>query len=202
MDPEKSNDIREQVASLAARLFREPGIEFDSVDHALYVVLCESAREYLSAYPGTEDGKWTTNDLWAMLQSLFENLAPQAVDYSPEAPLRMVDFQKVPDPSRWRSDDRHIVSVYAIYQMTRIEGQYNAHTREFRILRGLASKSCRTYKSPSGASSAVIRELNPKVSPVRKWQTFWKVLGDGRDLGNYLTQEGIGSPSGRKPSSK
>lgn len=201
MDPEKSNDIREQIASLGARLFREDG-GFDGPHEALYVVLCEAGREYLSACSETEDGKWTTNQIWGTLQSLFENLAPQAVDYSPEAPLRMVDFEKAVDPLRWPSGDRHIVSVYAIYQMTRVEGQYNARTREFRILRGLASKSCRTYKSPSGASSAVIRELNPKVSPVRKWQTFWKVLGDGRDLGNYLTQEGIGSPSGRKSGKK
>lgn len=190
MDPEKSNDIREQVASLAARLFRESGIKFDSVDHALYVVLCESAREYLGAYPGTEDGKWTTNDLWATLQSMFENLAPQAVDYSPEAPLRVVDFEKAEVAQGWPSD-RYIVPVYAIYQMKRIEGQYNARTHEFRILKGLSMNARRTYKTPSGASSAVIQELNPSVTPVRQWRSFWTVAGDGRELGVYITQEGI-----------
>lgn len=194
MDPEKSNDIREQVASLAARLFRDSDEEFDSTDHALYVVLCAAAREYLSDYPGTEDGRWTGNDLWATLQSMYENLAPEAVDYDPKAPLRMVSYEAALVDMR-RDNPDNIVSVYAIYKMARVHGEYNVATHEFRLTKGpLNRERLRTYRSPSGATTAVIEQLNPGVKPVRNWKTFWKVHADGRDLWQYLVQSGKADP--------
>jgi hypothetical protein len=86
LEPEKRGEVREEVANLAARLFREGSQEFDSVDETLFVVLCEAAREYLSTYPGIEEGAgWSGRDLWATVQALHENLEEEAVDYAGRA---------------------------------------------------------------------------------------------------------------------
>lgn len=81
MSDEADHEIREQIAAIASRQFNESDNEYDSVDHALFVVLVNAAREYLSAYHNTEDGAWTSGDLWATIQALHENLEEESVDY-------------------------------------------------------------------------------------------------------------------------
>lgn len=96
MERERDAELREQVAALAARLFRESDQEFDGTDHALFVVLMAAAREYLSDYPGTEEGRWTRRDLWATLQSVHELLEEEAVDFPDEGEVRTASLPDRP----------------------------------------------------------------------------------------------------------
>ena len=68
----KNEQIREEIRELSATVFDEDG-GFQEAREAVYVVLYEVAREYLG-------DPFTVADLWAMVQSLLENLEAYATD--------------------------------------------------------------------------------------------------------------------------
>ncbi|WP_193097138.1 hypothetical protein [Streptomyces sp. C8S0] len=79
-------------------------------------------------------------------------------------------------------DDNHdngAVPVHAIYFGTRTCGFFDPTTRHLTVTDGPAQG---TYKSPSGASRAVLQALNPAVSPVRTGWLFWKITATGEPL--------------------
>jgi hypothetical protein len=115
LETEREAELREQVASIAARLFKESDQEFDGTDHALFVVLMAAMREYLSDYPGTEDGRWTRRDLWAALQSAHELLEEEAVDFPDEGETRSASLPDRPTLAVVRNlmQLSHVKSTYS-----------------------------------------------------------------------------------------
>lgn len=71
------------------------------------------------------------------------------------------------------------VPVYAVYASTRIEGQFDPITGALTIKDGPSQGH---YKSPSGASAAVLRALRPSVNPFRSGWAFWRVCSTGHPL--------------------
>ncbi|MCX5206904.1 hypothetical protein OG897_36575 [Streptomyces sp. NBC_00237] len=76
------------------------------------------------------------------------------------------------------------VSVYAIYARQRIHGRYDPNTRSVTLTDGPAPGP---YKTPSGASAAVVRALNPDVPPIRNGWHFWRLTKDGQPLNTLRT---------------
>ncbi|CAL9474975.1 hypothetical protein [Streptomyces sp. enrichment culture] len=71
------------------------------------------------------------------------------------------------------------VAVHALYGGVRIEGEYDPATRTLTVTEGPAIGH---YRSPSGAASAVLQALNPKVKPNRNGWSFWTITENGRLL--------------------
>jgi hypothetical protein len=83
------------------------------------------------------------------------------------------------DPQDPAGDEDRVVAVYAIYARLRIEGHYTPRTRALTITHG---PGLGPYKSPSGATTAVVRALRPGVTPNRSGWDFWIVDDTGERL--------------------
>lgn len=64
------------------------GDKADDRPHAMYVIMCEAARQYLG------DG-YSRTDLWSTVQSLQENLEDGLVGASSDTSLPMVQFESI-----------------------------------------------------------------------------------------------------------
>ncbi|MFI2506695.1 DUF262 domain-containing protein [Streptomyces sp. NPDC018972] len=73
----------------------------------------------------------------------------------------------------------HGVEVHAVYDGRRVNGYYNPSSRTVTIPSGPGRGE---YESPSGAALAVVRALNPHVSPQRNGWSFWIVTATGEFL--------------------
>lgn len=72
------------------------------------------------------------------------------------------------------------VAVHAVYDGQRTSAVYDQARHRITISDGpLAGKS---YKSPSGAAIAVVRDSRPDVNPNRNGWSFWTVTTTGRHL--------------------
>ncbi|MGP8298238.1 hypothetical protein ACTPOK_09860 [Streptomyces inhibens] len=71
------------------------------------------------------------------------------------------------------------MDVYAIYACTRVEGRYDPVTGALTIEEGPGQGH---YKTPSGASAAVLRALRPTVTPIRSGWEFWRIRSTGVPL--------------------
>ncbi|MFE0380165.1 hypothetical protein ACFW1M_32435 [Streptomyces inhibens] len=71
------------------------------------------------------------------------------------------------------------MDVYAIYASTRVEGRYDPETGALTIREGPGQGH---YKTPSGASAAVLRALRPTVTPIRSGWEFWRIRSTGIPL--------------------
>jgi hypothetical protein len=81
------------------------------------------------------------------------------------------------DPAPGTRPDR--VAVYAIYAQVRVEGTFDPANGSLTIAEGPGRGH---YKSPSGASAAVLRALNPDITPIRSGWVFWKIAATGESL--------------------
>ncbi|MBB5938632.1 hypothetical protein [Streptomyces zagrosensis] len=72
-----------------------------------------------------------------------------------------------------------LTPVYAIYDHRRIEGYFDRATGALNIPTGPGAGQ---YKTPSGASRAVITALRPQVSPIRTGWSFWRLAETGAQL--------------------
>ncbi|MFE9941722.1 GmrSD restriction endonuclease domain-containing protein [Streptomyces hirsutus] len=73
----------------------------------------------------------------------------------------------------------HGVEVHAVYDGRRVNGYYDPSSRTVTIPSGPGRGE---YESPSGAAVAVVRALNPHVSPHRNGWSFWIVTATGEFL--------------------
>jgi hypothetical protein len=71
------------------------------------------------------------------------------------------------------------VEVHAVYDGRRVNGYYDPSSRTVTIPSGPGRGE---YESPSGAALAVVRALNPHVSPQRNGWSFWIVTATGEFL--------------------
>lgn len=72
------------------------------------------------------------------------------------------------------------IAIHSIYEGRRTEARYDLATRRVDITSGpLAGQS---FKSPSGAAIAVVREHNPTVNPNRNGWSFWLITESGKLL--------------------
>ncbi|MFD3997396.1 hypothetical protein [Streptomyces sp. NPDC058583] len=72
------------------------------------------------------------------------------------------------------------IRVHAIYAATRIDALYDTGAQSVTIPAG--NPGAGKYKSPSGASSAVIAALRPTVNPIRTGWDFWRITASGQHL--------------------
>lgn len=93
------------------------------------------------------------------------------------------EFQAGRQDPRQNSDDREAsagVKIYADYQGVRTEAQFDPVTHRVRVTSGpLAGQS---WKSPSGAAVAVVRDANPRIRAERNGWGFWVVADTGEAL--------------------
>lgn len=89
------------------------------------------------------------------------------------------DFQKSGQRRQEpRTDDR--IRVHASYEGTQTDGLFDPASEVIEITSGpLAGKS---FKSPSGAATAVVQAANPRVSPNRNGWSFWIRTDTGQML--------------------
>ncbi|MGW2838807.1 hypothetical protein ACWCWD_13520 [Streptomyces sp. NPDC001493] len=85
---------------------------------------------------------------------------------SPDAPLSTNSAGRT---------DQHI-AVHAIYEGVRVDGLYDTAGSSLEIPHGPGAG---TYRTPSGAATAVLQALNPKVKPNRNGWSFWIVSESG-----------------------
>lgn len=71
------------------------------------------------------------------------------------------------------------VAVHAIYACVRIQGHYHPTTQSLTITEGPGAGH---YKSPSGATTAVLRTLRPHIQPNRTGWDFWIINETGERL--------------------
>ncbi|MEV6425666.1 hypothetical protein [Streptomyces sp. NPDC051662] len=107
-------------------------------------------------------------------------LLARAWDVTPgEAVRRLVDHFQHPSPAAAPSAPAsNQVAVHAIYDGVRIPGLYDPATQALTITEGPAAG---TYRTPSGAASAVLQALKPHVKPNRNGWGFW-ALDDSGEL--------------------
>ncbi|WP_328486053.1 hypothetical protein [Streptomyces zaomyceticus] len=72
------------------------------------------------------------------------------------------------------------IPVHAIYAATRVDALYDTATQSVTIPEGNPGSG--TYKSPSGASRAVIEALRPNVVSIRTGWAFWRITSSGQIL--------------------
>ncbi|OII62127.1 hypothetical protein BJP40_03735 [Streptomyces sp. CC53] len=109
------------------------------------------------------------------------NLLAKAWNSTPNDAVRqlLVLFaEAMPAAAQTDADGR--VPVYAIYAATRIDALYDTTTQSVTIPEGNPGSG--TYKSPSGASRAVIEALRPDVLPIRTGWAFWRITSSGQIL--------------------
>lgn len=73
----------------------------------------------------------------------------------------------------------HGVEIHAIYDGRQVSGYYDPSSRTVTIPSGPGRGE---YESPSGAAVALVRALNPHVSPQRNGWSFWIVTATGQLL--------------------
>ncbi|WP_242442274.1 hypothetical protein [Streptomyces sp. CB02460] len=107
-------------------------------------------------------------------------LLARAWDVTPgEAVRRLVDHFQRPSPAAAPSAPaNNPVAVHAIYNGAHVPGLYDPATQALTITEGPAAG---TYRTPSGAASAVLQALKPHVKPNRNGWGFW-VLDDSGAL--------------------
>jgi hypothetical protein len=76
------------------------------------------------------------------------------------------------------------IAVYARYAATRIDALFDPATSGVTVPHGPGEGF---YKSPSGASAAVIRTLRPDVAPNRTGWSFWRITASGQPLSTLRT---------------
>ncbi|MFE5298108.1 hypothetical protein [Streptomyces sp. NPDC056632] len=109
------------------------------------------------------------------------NLLAKAWNTTPTDAVRqlLVLFaETMPAAAQTDADGR--VPVHAIYAATRVNALYDTATQSVTIPEG--NPGAGTYKSPSGASRAVIETLRPDVLPIRTGWTFWRITSSGQVL--------------------
>lgn len=94
---------------------------------------------------------------------------------------RLLDaFQRPADDGGAANATQGAVEVHVIFEKVRTDAVYDPSTRSITITSGpLAGKS---FGTPSGAASAVVKEYRPDVSPSRNGWSFWTISADGRLL--------------------
>ncbi|WP_318209540.1 MULTISPECIES: hypothetical protein [unclassified Streptomyces] len=83
-------------------------------------------------------------------------------------------------PAAAQTDADGRVPVYAVYAATRVDALYDTATQSVTIPEG--NPGAGAYKSPSGASRAVIEALRPDVLPIRTGWAFWRIASSGQIL--------------------
>lgn len=108
-------------------------------------------------------------------------LLARAWEISPgEAVRRLVEHFQRPSPgteAETPADGQ--VTVHVIYEGVRVPGRYDPVTQALTITEGPAAGS---YRTPSGAASAVLQALKPQVKPNRNGWGFWTVDETGELL--------------------
>ena len=98
-----------------------------------------------------------------------------------EAVARLIDtFTTASNPAGETADASPLVAVHAVYAGTRVEATFDPRTRVVTITSGPLSG--RSFPSPSGARAAVVRLLNPSVSPIGNGWHFWLITDTGARL--------------------
>lgn len=107
-------------------------------------------------------------------------LLARAWDVTPgEAVRRLIEHFQNPSPTAAPSAPTGArVAVHAVYDGVRVPGLYDPATQALTITEGPAAG---TYRTPSGAASAVLQALKPHVKPNRNGWGFW-VLDDSGEL--------------------
>ncbi|MFF4361555.1 hypothetical protein [Streptomyces sp. NPDC001604] len=101
------------------------------------------------------------------------------------------------------------IPVYARYANTRVDALFDPATSCVAVPHGPGEG---TYKSPSGASAAVIRALRPDIaSPNRTGWSFWRIAASGQPLSVLRTPAllnlrppavPVPAPPGRPPTAR
>lgn len=107
----------------------------------------------------------------------------QAAWHATEAAVidRLLDAFAQPQPaSADQLRDQNELEVRASYEGHFIKGTFDKRTHSLRIDEGpLAGQS---FKSPSGAAMAIVRQVKPDVHSNRNGWTFWTVTDTGYPL--------------------
>ncbi|MGP8296389.1 hypothetical protein ACTPOK_00055 [Streptomyces inhibens] len=82
-------------------------------------------------------------------------------------------------PSAHGTTSPTLAPVHVFYAGQKISGMYDRENRSLTIADGPAAG---TYKTPSGAASAVLHALRPDVRPNRNGWSFWTVDETGEIL--------------------
>jgi hypothetical protein len=89
------------------------------------------------------------------------------------------EFQRDDEPSA-HAPSTGVVEIHADYQGTRTHGEFDATTHRVTITSGpLSGKS---WKSPSGAAVALVRQANPTIRAERNGWAFWVVSSNGEAI--------------------
>lgn len=109
-----------------------------------------------------------------LLQKVWQATEAAVID-------QLLDAFAEPQPTpAHQQRDRNEVEVHATYEGQFIKGTFDLRTRGLRVDEGpLAGRS---FKSPSGAAMAIVREVKPDVHNNRNGWTFWTVTDTGYPL--------------------
>ncbi len=98
-----------------------------------------------------------------------------------EAVARLIDsLATASTPAGETADAAPLVAVHAVYAGTRTEATFDPRTRVVTTTSGPLSG--RSFTSPSSARIAVVRLLNPSVSPIGNGWHFWVITDTGARL--------------------
>ncbi|MEU7326867.1 hypothetical protein ABZ682_40895 [Streptomyces griseoviridis] len=89
------------------------------------------------------------------------------------------DSPATPSPAPPTRGSNGSVAVHALYEGQRIDGHFDPATRSLTIPEGPGAGHHRT---PSGAASAVLHALKPKIHTNRNGWSFWTVDATGEPL--------------------
>ncbi|MER6025029.1 hypothetical protein [Streptomyces sp. NPDC001851] len=114
------------------------------------------------------------------------NLLARAWNTSPANVVSklMEHFERPEAVTQASASARPGVAVHALYDGVRVEGAYDPLTHALTITDGPGAGS---YRTPSGAASAVLQAVNPQVKPNRNGWSFWIVTETGRLLQSLRT---------------
>ena len=76
--------------------------------------------------------------------------------------------------------DLKAIAVHAVYDGVRVQGRYDPSSGAIEIVGGKLDG--KRYRTPSGASTAVVKSLNRKVMPNRNGWSFWVIDSTGERL--------------------
>jgi hypothetical protein len=121
----------------------------------------------------------------------FFDQAPRDAEEILRAAARKRRLQAPPQPPeipQRSTEDRasRAVPIHVNYQDHHVEATFDPETETVNLLSEPAPG--RTFTSPSGAATDVVRRLNPDVSPNRNGWNFWIVTGTGASLQSIRRQ--------------
>jgi hypothetical protein len=148
--------------------------EYGSLSEAVQMWYAKR-RKGRTSFDALEPNRYGTFEEWP--EGFFDQ-APREAELILRAAARKRRTQPPTRPAE--ADGTNGVPIHVEYQHRRIDALFDPTTGSITLLSDPFDG--RRFDTPSGAATAVIRQLNPKVSPSRNGWGFWVVTETGELL--------------------